>query len=258
MKVIAVTNRKGGVAKTTTTVNLAHGLIQLGKSVLVIDMDPQADLTLYLINNEERVVTLDEEHRTGYYAFRDKGVPIGDLIIDGSPSLLPSGDSLWELEDDLSKKWDSVQRVRERIGPLRQQYDYILFDCPPSYGLLTINALTAADAVLIPVKTDLMSIRGLPRAIRTMQEVQRGPNPTLQLFGILPTVYAGQQTHDQKALRALQTIAEEFDVNVISPIHQSTFYKKSVEGGRSTLEAFPRTRGVDTYHKLAQQVISHE
>lgn len=256
--VIALANRKGGVGKTTSTVNLAQGFIQAGKSVLVVDMDPQASLTGYYINDPIREDNLEEGHATLYWVLKDNGRPIQGIIISGAPALLPSSIQLSELEYELMiRQWGSVNVLRKALQPVRDQYDFILLDCPPTYGLLTINSLNAADGVLIPVKTDLLSVRGIPLLMNTISRVQAELNNSLRVLGVLPTFYKMQNTHDQGTYDKLKHIFQPSNIPVFEPINHSTFYDKSVGEGQSTLLAYPNTRGVDNYYKLAEYIINH-
>lgn len=257
-KVIAIANRKGGVAKTTSTVNLAQALIHFEKRVLVVDVDPQASLTDYYINDPEAGDALEEEHKTLYWGLRNGGINLSDLIIRENPSLLPSSIMLSELETELLvKEWGAVAILRKKIQPLTEHFDYLILDCPPTYGLLTINALTAADGVVIPVKTDLMSIRGIPLLLDTIAKVQDGPNERLHVIGVLPTLYKPHNLHDKGALERVKQIFEPRNIPVFEPINHSTSYDKSVGEGRSALLAYPDTPGVENYYKLAEYIIHH-
>src|SRR3954453_19755942 len=153
--IIAIANQKGGVGKTTTTVNLAHALVNRGKTVLVIDADPQASLTTYLGHDPDQ---LDEADRTLYTAMIE-GKPLASLLIDGSPALIPSGIRLASAEPELiGNLLASPQTVlRSRLRDIRGRFDFVLIDCTPSLGLLTINALVAADRVLIPSETEFLA-----------------------------------------------------------------------------------------------------
>jgi chromosome partitioning protein len=252
-KTIALVNQKGGVGKTTSTTNLAYALSQRGKHVLAVDMDPQASLTIYCNQDPSE---LEKEQRTLYYSLM-KGVPLRELVIAGDPALLPASISLASAEPQLAQEWDSVTVLRNKLRPLHDDYDYILIDCPPTLTLLTINALTAADAIVIPVKTDHLSIMGIPLLLETVEKVQGKANPELAIIGVLPTMFNARNTHDNICLQELRSSLEP-DIKVFEPIHRSTAFDKSAAESRPTLQLSPNTPGIESYYQIADYIINHE
>ena len=249
--VIALANQKGGVGKTTATVNLAYALAQKGQRVLAIDVDPQASLTLYCGQDPR---ALEAEHQTIYWSLcRD--VELAALVIPGPPALVPASIQLAKAEQEFAQQWDSVSFLKEKIAPLRPQYDFILLDCPPTLTLLTVNALVAADAVLIPVKTDYLSIMGIPLLLETIEHVKKRLNPYLGIVGVLPTMFSARNTHDNEALAELHRSLEP--LHIFDPIRRSTWFDKAAVEGRSTLELRPDTPGVQNYYQLADYVIAY-
>ena len=249
--VIALANQKGGVGKTTAAVNLAYALVQKGQRVLAIDVDPQASLTLYCGQDPR---ALEAQHQTIYWSLcRD--VELAALVIPGPPALVPASIQLAKAEQEFAQQWDSVSFLKEKLAPLRQQYDFIMLDCPPTLTLLTVNALVAADAVLIPVKTDYLSIMGIPLLLETIEHVKKRLNPYLGIVGVLPTMFSARNTHDNEALAELRRSLEPLPI--FAPIHRSTWFDKAAVEGRSTLELRPDTPGVQNYYQLADSLIAY-
>lgn len=252
-KIIAIANQKGGVGKTTSTIELASGLIKKGQRVLVIDMDPQASLTL-AYGHDHRV--LEQEKRTLYFALMGEK-DLSEIIIEGEPSLIPSSIHLATAEPELVAEWDSTSVLKDKLKSLREEsrFDYILLDCPPTLTLLTINALSTADQVLIPVSTNYLSIMGIQLLLETVEKIQTKANPTLKIFGILPTMYDKRNSHDKEALELLTTSLGP-KIRVFEAINRSTGFAKSVTEGKATLDFLPRTPGAQNYQLLADNLIN--
>jgi chromosome partitioning protein len=256
--VIAVANQKGGVGKTTSTINLAHALIERGKSVLIIDSDPQSSLTIYA-GEDPRAI--EAEQKTLYYGLmRDK--TLLSLVIPSTekkPALLPSSIRLASAEPELVQEWDSASVLKTKLAELKDTgtYDFILIDCPPTLTLLTINALAAANLVLIPVKTDFLSIMGIQLLLETIERIQTKANPDLKILGVLPTMYVERNTHDSECLTKIRESLEP-RIHVFEPIKRSTAFDKSAAEARPTLEYLPHTPGAQNYYQLADYIISYE
>jgi chromosome partitioning protein len=251
-KVIALANQKGGVGKTTSTVNLAYALVQRGQKVLVVDMDPQSSLTLYCGHDPRQ---LEAAQNTLYWALL-KEKPIEAVIIPGNPAVLPSSIHLASAEPELVTLWDSATVLRDKLGPLRDSYDFILIDCPPSLTLLTINALATADTVIIPVKTDYLSIMGIPLLLETVEKLQKRTNTRLTILGVLPTLFNSRNTHDNDCLIELKQSLEP-RIQIFDPVKRSTGFDRSAAEGKSTLELSPETPGVEVYNSLAETIIAY-
>jgi chromosome partitioning protein len=251
-KVIALANQKGGVAKTTSTINLGYALTERGKSVLMIDSDPQSSLTIYAGQDPK---ALEDKQATLYYGFM-KDKRLEELIIPSKPSLIPSSIRLANAEPELVQEWDSASVLKTKLAPLLGMFDYILIDCPPTLTLLTVNALAAANLVLIPVKTDYLSIMGIPLLLQTVERIQTKANPSLKILGVLPTMFVERNNHDNECLTEIRNSLEP-KIRVFEPIKRSTAFDKSAAEARPTLEFLPNTPGVQNYYQLADDIIAY-
>ncbi len=246
-QVLAIANQKGGVAKTTTVASLGAALAEQGKRVLIVDLDPQACLTFSLgIDPED--LELSVHH------VLTKGIDPTEAILetDDGVDLLPATIDLARAEADLLTRTGREHVVRSSLEDLTG-YDWFLLDCPPSLGILTVAALTAANAVLIPLQCETLSHRGVGQLLDTVHDVRRFTNKTLQVWGVLPTLYDGRTNH---ARAVLETISEAYDLEVVGPpIPKSIRFAEAPAAGRSILSTSRKHRGADAYREVAANLV---
>jgi chromosome partitioning protein len=249
VRILAVANQKGGVAKTTTVVNLAAALAERGRKVLVVDLDAQACATFSLGLDPE-----DLEHSgADVFMSRDQTTATADLLVRTSDGfdLLPAAIDLAGADRALASVMGREYVVRDALATVSAAYDWILLDCSPSLGIITINALTAADAVLIPLQCETLSHRGVGQLMETIADVQRLTNPGLQIAGLLPTLFDGRTTH---ARAVLSDLGPRYGVRVFSPIHRSIRFAEAPAAGRSILATSGSSRGANDYRALADEI----
>ena len=250
--VIAVANQKGGVGKTTTVMNLGAALAELGRRVLLVDMDPQSALSgsLGLDSN-------DLQH-TIYNVLVDARIPIHDVIHRIRPNLdvVPSNIDLATAEFELISAIGREYILKEALAPVREQYDYVLIDVPPSLGLLTINALSAADQVIIPLQCEYLALRGMRFLLDTISRIQAKINPHLQVRGILGTMYNQGTLHAQEVMQEIRSMFGEqvFDVVIKSSIR----FAEAPVARQSILEYDPNHDGAKAYRQLAEVIVNGE
>jgi chromosome partitioning protein len=245
-RAIAVANQKGGVAKTTTVHALGVALAALGDRVLLVDLDPQASLTYSL------GIDPNAQRPTVHDCFV-RGAPASDVLMKaGDLALLPSSVDLAGSEVHLLSRTGREHVLRKVLEPVRGDYDVVLIDCPPSLGVLTINALTAADDVLIPMQCEALSQRGVSQLIDTITDVREFTNPRLRVAGVVATMYDRRTTEDR---RVLESVTATCGLLVLEPpIPRSVRFAEAPGAGRSIFDYAPTCHGAEDYAALAQEV----
>lgn len=249
--ILAVANQKGGVAKTTSVASLGAALAEQGQRVLLVDLDPQACLTFSLGIDPEDL-------ETSVHQVLTKGLAPGEVVIDTEDgvALLPATIELARAEAELLTRTGREQVLRgvlEDLAEAGQHFDWILLDCPPSLGVLTVAALTAADGVLIPLQCETLSHRGVGQLLDTVHDVRRFTNRGLEVWGVLPTLYDGRTTH---ARTVLETISETYQLDVIEPpIPKTIKFAEAPAAGRSILATSRASKGAAAYREAAANLV---
>ena len=245
--VIAFANQKGGVAKTTSTVNLGAALREHGLRVLAVDMDPQGNLTMSQgIDTEGLEKSMYDVlvHRT----------PIEDVIYEREFDVAASTIDLAGAEMALAQMIGRERALQRALDPVRERYDYILIDTPPSLGLLTINALTASEGVIVPVQCEYLSLRGLLQLEKTLEMIRENLNPDVRIKGILPTLFDARTSHGKESIEVLR---ENFGDLVFDTVVRKTIkFAEAPVGGTSVLKYDPKGRGAESYRALAREVLN--
>jgi chromosome partitioning protein len=242
--VVAVANQKGGVAKTTTVASLGAAFAERGERVLLVDLDAQACLTFSLGVDPDTVETSVNEALVGRTPLADAVVPCVDGV-----DLVPSVIELAGAEAQLLARPGREYVLRTALEPVLDSYDVVLLDCSPSLGVLTLNALTAADGLLIPMPCEMLSHRGVGQLLDTVSDVQRILNPELEILGILPTLFDGRSNHAQAVLA---DVGERYEVPVLSPpIPKTVRFAEAPAVGRSILSTSRSSKGAAAYREVA-------
>lgn len=250
-RVVALCNQKGGVGKTTSAINLGAALAEFGRRVLLVDFDPQGALSVGL------GVQPHQLDRSVYNLLMERGVGIDDVLLKtgvAGMDLLPSNIDLSAAEVQLVGEVAREQTLSRAIAPVLGEYDYVLIDCQPSLGLLTVNALTAAHGVIIPLECEFFSLRGVALLIDTIEKVQQRLNPDLRIEGILATMYDGRTLHSREVFsRVLEAFGDTVFDTVIT---RTVRFPETTVAGEPITSWAPTSTGATAYRNLAREVLA--
>jgi len=252
-RVIAVANQKGGVAKTTTTMNIAAGLALDGKKVLVVDLDPQGGCSVSLGIDPSNL------SKTVYNMLMFDEVKPQDVVIATGAGfdLLPSNIDLAAAEVELKQQMAAEQVLKSNLAVLVDNYDFILLDCPPSLGVLTVSGFNAADEVLIPMATEPMALRGLEMLVKTIDKVRSYLNPDLKILGVLGTKYKPNTLSGKEVMEALEDAAQASGVRLFTTaVKESVRFAESPSAKKPLILFDPNHAGAKAYAQITKEIIS--
>lgn len=246
MRKISIINQKGGVGKTTTTLNLSAALISKGKRVVMLDLDPQAGLTVSCGMDPDALTQ-------SIYTALIEGVSLKEIMQEISERLyiIPSNVNLSAAEIELLNQG---RTLAGKLAELRGAFDFAIIDTPPSLNWLTINALIAADSVIVPVQTEYLTMRALRTLFDTIERVQRGQNKSLKVLGVLPTMFDGRTLHAQEILETMRAELKG-KVKVFEPIPRTIRIAESALAGKSIYDYWPESRAAAAFSDLAKELL---
>ncbi|ULO07568.1 ParA family protein [Paenibacillus sp. 19GGS1-52] len=251
-KIIAIANQKGGVGKTTTSVNLGAGMAALGKRVLLVDIDPQGNTTSGVGINKADVADC-------IYDVLINEVDPQETILETQNEglhIIPATIQLAGAEIELVSMISRELKLKKALNAVKGNYDYIIIDCPPSLGILTINSLTAADSVIIPIQCEYYALEGLSQLLNTVRLVQKNLNPHLKIEGVLLTMLDARTNLGIQVIEEVKKYFQEKVYKTIIP--RNVRLSEAPSHGQSIITYDPRSKGAEVYLELAKEVISYE
>lgn len=244
-RTVAFANQKGGVAKTTTTLSIAVALAEIGRRVLTVDMDPQGALSYASgIDPDALTETIND--------VLVRRLPVEKVIVTREVDMVPANIDLAGAEAVLLSKTGREYALQRALREIADRYDYVLIDCPPSLGILTINALTAANEVVIPLQCEALSHRGVGQLIETLGDIRHFTNPDLKVTGVIATMFDGRTKHAQEVLADVKSRygLEVFD----PPVRKTIKFAEAAQAGRSILATAPGHPAADAYRVIARRI----
>ncbi len=226
--IVAVANQKGGVGKSATTANVGYALAKMGKRVLIIDCDAQSSISQMTGFTAQTLIEWENAGRTLYHGMA-KNVPFDQLVCagaEGKVSVIGATVTLATVDQELSSPYGAAATMKKKIAEMQTPFDVILLDCPPSPGLMMVAALTAASKVIIPCHTELLSMLGMSQFLETVERVVENSNPTLEVLGVLPTIYNSQANQDRECLTTMPNVLPE-GILIWPPIKRLTAFQKA-------------------------------
>lgn len=244
-RTIAFANQKGGVAKTTSTLSVAAALAEIGRNVLVVDMDPQGALSYASgVDPDQINETIND--------VLVRRLPIEKVIVEREVDLVPANIDLAGAEAVLLTKTGREYALQRALREIDGRYDYVLIDCPPSLGILTINSLTAANEVVIPLQCEALSHRGVGQLIETLADIRHFTNPDLEVVGVIATMFDGRTKHAQEVLSDVKT---RYELEVFDPPVKKTIkFAEAAQAGRSILSTSSSHPAADAYRVIARRL----
>jgi len=260
-RIIAILNQKGGVGKTTTTVNLAAALAEMGNRILVIDLDPQTHLGLHF--------GVEDAATSVYDILMDDAIPITDARVRARKriDLITSEVDLAAAESELATKTDRHDLLSKKLAPILNEYDFVIIDCPPSLGLLTINALAAAEELIVPMQTHFLALQGVSRLFETVQMLSGGLNPKLRVTGVVLCMHERNTKLAREVVDDLQgffdasrdqTVPWKDCVILDPPIRRNVKLAEAPSFGQTIFDYEPDCAGAKDYRKLAESVVTQQ
>jgi chromosome partitioning protein len=252
--VLAVTNLKGGVAKTTTACNVGWGLTDSGLSCLIVDLDMQANATSDLGFD---IAQIQESGLSMASVLRGQH-DMDDILLQYSDTNLwvaPSAKALTDVERQLSTEIGGEKRLAQKVGGVASRFDVVIFDCGPNLNLLTINALSMADFLIIPVQTECLAAHGTLSLLDTVSQVRDNYNPGLTILPILPTMFSERNSQEQATLGELRQLVSDI-VPIFDPVPRATVFSKASASGHPALRASGRSKAVGTYRNYVKMILS--
>ena len=248
-KVMAIINQTGGVGKSTTAINLSAALGELGKQVLLVDLDPQGNSSSGLGIEKSQVHNCVYDVLLNDVAIEDVIIPdVGEGL-----DLVPATINLAGAEVELVSEMARENRLKDAVGSLRGKYDYVFIDCPPSLGLLTVNALVAADKLLIPIQCEFYALEGVTKLLDSMKRVKTRLNPTLDIFGVLLTMYDGRTTLSRQVVEEVRSYFGKTVFTTLIP--RTVKLSEAPSFGQPITQYDPSGKGAQSYVNLAKEVV---